>query len=231
MITVDRFGWSQLGNQLFQWAMLRAISLRRGFELRLPMSHRRPKNRGMNELSGFQLRYHYLQPDDRRKTVQRYAERSHRFDPAVFEQPDWTLYDGYFQTEKYFADFASQIRAELRFVPGIEAAADRYVQRLHERYPGCSLAALHVRRGDYMARWAAGRFRVMPPEYFRAGADLLPPGDRVYLVFSDDIRWCRRKLRFRGWNIEYCQTESHWLDLAILSRCDHFIISPSTFSW
>jgi hypothetical protein len=38
MISVDRFGWSQLGNQLFQWAMLRAVSARHGFEMRLPIN-------------------------------------------------------------------------------------------------------------------------------------------------------------------------------------------------
>ena len=68
--------------------------------------------------------------------------------------------------------------------------------------------------------------------FVRGDADRLPPGDRVYLVFSDDILLVPPEALIPcGWNIEYCQTESHWLDLAIVSRCDHFIISPSTFSW
>lgn len=231
MISVDRFGWSQLGNQLFQWAMLRAVSIRRGYEVRLPMRTDLPRSKGRNELTCFQMQYGHLQADDRSKLRQQYTEQSAAYDPNVFEQPDWTLFNGYFQSEKYFADIAAQVRREVRFVPSIEAAADHYIARLKIEYPQCSVVALHVRRGDYLAKWATGRFRALPPAYFCAAAELLPPGDRVYLVFSDDLRWCRRKLRRRGWRIEYCETESHWHDLAVLSRCDHFIISPSTFSW
>ena len=231
MISVDRFGWSQLGNQLFQWAMLRAVSIRRGFEIRLPMTPDLPKCQGKNELTQFRVHYGHLNDDDRPKLHRKYTERSSAYDPNVFEQPDWTLFDGYFQSERYFADIAAQVRQEVRFVPTIEAAADHYIARLRKEYPRHNVVALHVRRGDYLAKWALGRFRVLPPAYFHAGAEYLPPGDRVYLVFSDDMPWCRRKLRRRGWNIEYCETESHWHDLAVLSRCDHFIISPSSFSW
>jgi hypothetical protein len=231
MITVDRFGWCQLGNQLFQWAMLRAVALRHGLEVRLPLNEGQPKARGQNELSCFRLRYTPLEETDRSQFRQRYAEHSCGYDPNVFEQPDWTVYEGYFQSEKYFAEVAAQIRQELRFQADIEAVADREVRRFRELHPDRSLVAVHVRRGDYLKSWAIGRFRVLPPSYFQTAAELLPPGPRLYVIFSNDAKWCRRNLRFRDWAREFCQTESHWHDLAVMSRCDHFIMSPSTFSW
>ncbi len=195
------------------------------------MNRGKAKCEGLNELTCFQLQCEPLRPRDRIQIRHRYAERSSAFDPGVFDQPDWTLYSGYFQSERYFADCAAQIRGELRFQPELEAFADRYVRRLREQHPHCTLVAVHVRRGDYLEIWAKGRFRVLTPDYFHLAAELLPPGRRFYLIFSNDPRWCRRNLRFRDWNFEFCESESHWHDLAVMSRCEQFIISPSTFSW
>lgn len=231
MISVDQFGWCQLGNQLFQWAMLRAMSARRGYEFRLPVNLELPKTKGRTELGCFRLQYAALRPEDSVRLRHKYSETTKGFDPNVFDQPDETLFTGFFQTEKYFADIAPQIRAEARFLPKIEATAERYIGFLRGQYPGRSIVAMHVRRGDYLKRWARKKLRVMRAKYFFAATEMLPPGDNLFLVFSDDMRWCRRKIRHRRWAIEYCQTDSHVLDLAIMSRCDHFIISPSSFSW
>jgi hypothetical protein len=177
------------------------------------------------------LHYARLQSGDCNKFTNTYCEKSSAYDPAVFDQPDGTLFRGYFQSERYFAGIEAEMRRQFQFVPSIAAAADSHMAHLRSRYPRCDVVALHVRRGDYFSKWVRGKFRVMRPRYFHEAAELLPPADRVYLVFSDDRAWCRRKMHRRLWAVEFCHAESHFHELAIMSRCDHFLISPSSFGW
>ena len=53
------------------------------------------------------------------------------------------------------------------------------------------------------------------------------------LVFSDDSVWARSNLNLEG-DVEYIESTdsvSSWIDMARMSRCQHFIISNSSYSW
>jgi hypothetical protein len=51
------------------------------------------------------------------------------------------------------------------------------------------------------------------------------------LVFSDDIKWCQAELDLRG-DVGFVDPAIPDLDqFVLLSRCRHFLISNSTFSW
>ena len=50
----------------------------------------------------------------------------------------------------------------------------------------------------------------------------------VFLVFSDDIEWCKSNIKANY--IEYVQYDEN-IDLILMSKCDHNIISNSSFSW
>ena len=53
----------------------------------------------------------------------------------------------------------------------------------------------------------------------------------VYIIFSDDIEWCRENIKFSE-NIYYEDgTDPVWEKLRLMYSCKHFIISNSTFSW
>ena len=53
-----------------------------------------------------------------------------------------------------------------------------------------------------------------------------------FLVVSDDPLWCAAQEMFQGENV-HVVTEPHEevLDLAILSACDHAILTMGTFGW
>ena len=51
----------------------------------------------------------------------------------------------------------------------------------------------------------------------------------LFIVCSDDIQWCKDNIV--GGNIVYSQTESDVIDLAILSHCNHTIMSTGSFGW
>ena len=50
-----------------------------------------------------------------------------------------------------------------------------------------------------------------------------------YLVFSDDIEWC--KTQFVGDKFIFIEQEKDYVELFLQSKCNHNIISSSSFSW
>ncbi len=50
-----------------------------------------------------------------------------------------------------------------------------------------------------------------------------------YLLFSDDLAWCREN--FQGDNIFLSDTGNAVEDFVRMTLCDHHIIANSTFSW
>jgi hypothetical protein len=122
-----------------------------------------------------------------------------------------TNLSGYFQSEKYFSRIAHVVR-EL-FAPGVPILPVE---------PGTT--SVHVRRGDYVNN---PRFSVLGEQYYRAAFERVPSSR--FLVFSDDPKWCRRT--FKGPQFRFTSNRNPAIDLHMMSRCDHHIISNSTFSW
>lgn len=92
-----------------------------------------------------------------------------------------------------------------------------------------SKTAVHVRRGDYLLPEMP--HRPCPPSYYKAAAELVladAPNTR-FVVFSDDIEWCRRELPLR--DPVFVEGNADWLDLTLMTRCEHHICGASTFSW
>lgn len=50
-----------------------------------------------------------------------------------------------------------------------------------------------------------------------------------YLIFSDDIAWCKKQ--FIGPQFEFAEGNSPVTDLALQISCEHNIIANSSFSW
>lgn len=86
--------------------------------------------------------------------------------------------------------------------------------------------SLHVRRGDYVKHpmfeqlWATDY-------YDRAMAQF--PRDSKFLIFSDDIEWCRRK--WSGTQFQFSWGRNEIEDMNIMAGCQHNIIANSSFSW
>ena len=55
--------------------------------------------------------------------------------------------------------------------------------------------------------------------------------DVVFFIFSDDIEWCKQQTIFNGENIVFPSIDDKYIDLCIMSMCDHNIIANSSYSW
>ncbi len=129
---------------------------------------------------------------------------------------------GYFQSEKYFAHCADEVRHY--FTP------HHAISELLEKGFGDLLAgktcSVHVRRTDYVDNpmWTD----LSADDYYeRAMAQF--DSDSAFVIFSDDIEWCRT--RFRGRATYFVEALSAVEDLYLMSRCRGHIIANSSFSW
>lgn len=222
MITFSRLGrMGQLGNQMFQVAMLLGVSARTGQEIKIPCGGR-TKKRDLVELDCFELNLPALWQRDRTRLRYRFEYEPLVFNPAVFCQPDNTDFVGYFQSERYFEHAADEVRQRFRFVPRIQELTTRFADSLREG--GRPLVAIHVRRGDYLEHPEA--FTTLSAPYV-ARARRHFPADARFLLFSDDLPWCVANIP----DATPIQTPDYRHDLALMTQCDGHIISASSFGW
>ena len=124
------------------------------------------------------------------------------------------ILNGYFQSEKYFSDYKEGIRAFFDFGPSEKSKSET-----------CSI---HIRRGDYLA---LSQFHPQQSiNYFKSAINTIGK-DKKFIVFSDDIQWCKENLGILDCDIEYFHGKNAYDDLLAMSSCSHNIIANSTFSW
>ena len=191
------FGW--LGNQMFQYAATYALSLRSGttcaFPENTPNLHK-VFNLSAKEKSG---------------PAAVYQEENFSYSPLPVPKGDMKLY-GYFQSEKYFADFSDEVRKEFTFKKTVEAPAPKTV-------------SIHVRRGDYLN--LADHHPACTLKYYEEAMSKFEGYN--FLIFSDDKRWCQNT--FNKENCEVSLSTDAAEDLQLMSLCDHHIMANSSFSW
>jgi hypothetical protein len=214
-IFAERFG--RLGNQLFQVGLLFAVSEHRGHDFYLPHD-------GESLWECFDLDVPGRGPE----CVHRFEEvnGSCNYDPRVFEQPDGTSYDGFFQSYRYVEGCKAPLVEFLRFRVGVRARSEAMLfayRRRHQR----PLVSVHVRRTDYLSAANAGFGNLAGDGYYdRAVAAI--GDDATYLVFSDDLAWCRRSLGLE--RAEFVDVDDH-TSLCLMTGCDVNVVANSSFSW
>jgi len=160
------------------------------------------------------------------------TEKHFHFDLAILTAPNNTFLDGYWQSEKYFADISDVIRQEFN----VTSDPDDWNRRLAEEIKGCESIAIHVRRCDYVSNAVTNAYHgTCPLDYYHAAIGMIVSqvAEPHFFVFSDDSEWVRDNLQ-----IHYLTTylnhngpyQGHE-DLRLMSLCRHHIIANSSFSW
>ncbi len=159
-------------------------------------------------------------------------ERQCPFDPAILESGDHCLFVGYWQTEKYFAPFADDIRAQYQLKEPMTAP-----RRATAGLIGAGNAvSVHVRRSDYITNPANVAFHgACSAEWYSRAMKMM--AERVaspeFFVFSDDPDWARANLP-RDWPAHFIapsEDRRDCEDMKLMSLCRHHIVANSSFSW
>lgn len=145
---------------------------------------------------------------------------------------------GYFQSSRYFNDISGEIRTLFDPHPVIKTVmGTKYATFLTEESRAAS-CIVHVRRTDFLAGANRPIHAVCDKAWYgRALAEM----DRQragqptrYLVFSDDIEWCRAPEQADLWagrDVAFIDERNDCVTLHLMSQFRAFVISNSTFSW
>lgn len=136
------------------------------------------------------------------------------------------MYKGYMQSEKYFLHNRNLILN--LFAPTPEIAD--YIKTKYSTIFNQEVLSIHVRRGDYVN--LPNHHPLISPEYYSKAVEYITSKINIgrYVVFSDDINYCRT-IFGESEDITYIEGEEDYIDLYLMSMCQHNIIANSTFSW
>jgi hypothetical protein len=208
LVTFPLGEMGRFGNQLFQIAATIGIARRNGCPFVFPM---------------WPYARHFEFPIPQSRYIREFERRMPRtfaYEEIVIDRA--TELRGYFQSERYFANCKEEVRHY--FTPHHALA------QLLERQFGDLLAAgtcsVHVRRTDYIGdpAWS----ELAASDYYERAMSQFD-SDTTFVIFSDDIEWCKQ--RFRDRSVVFVEALSAVEDLFLMARCKGHIIANSTFSW
>jgi hypothetical protein len=237
-----------LGNQMFQYAAARAAAARTSSQLALDIRPLRTSGERAFCLDAFRLRESLELVTEgaapRRNGRIRnflntllggersFRESGFRYDPAVLRITPSLRMEGYFQSERYFADIAAAIRED--FTPREDLLVE--INSLAGKLiPAGTCVSLHIRRGDYTNPAAMAVHGLLDAPYYENALRLV--AERIgqalpICVFTDDPAWVRANLTLPG-ELSFVSehTRTPLQDLILMSRCTHHITANSSFSW
>jgi hypothetical protein len=232
-----------LGNQMFQYACGYSVAKKNNTNLSLDTSWYIEKNSVVwtmtYELDRLNISYkkilnkyplvnnknHFI--NGFRKHYLPYIEKSMVFDDSIFSAGSNIVLDGYWQSEKYFIDYKTELQNEFTPINQIE---NDYLKQINDALS----VSLHVRRGDYANHKQTNNFHgLMSLEYYNSAISLMQSrlGDRITIfIFSDDIEWCKQNIKTTA-NTIYVTGNDGLTDMQLMAACQNNIIANSSFSW
>ena len=250
MITVRLKGG--LGNQMFQYATGLAIASMRGQELKLDatgyddprvINSDTPRKYGMcafnlsggiaaiDEVSKARNPYGIFSKALRffnQKVLKKYYAD---YNPGFFRKSNKYI-EGYFQSEKNFADVKEKVIREFtlkkEFVSDVFLAEKNKIDKIKS-------VSVHIRRGDYVSDPKTNSTHgVCSKEYYERAMGLIRSKieSPIFSFFSDDIEWVKKEFGEHS-DFRYVSSPNlkEYEELILMSLCAHNIIANSSFSW
>lgn len=142
-----------------------------------------------------------------------------------------TLYfHGYWQSFRYFETVEESLRKKFIF-PTLKGNENI---RLLDFIKNNETTSVHIRRGDYTSSTLHGG--LCDKDYYVKAVkkirEIAPSS--ALIIFSDDMDWCRCNLDLDGFDVKFVDWNNasmSYIDMHLMSLCDHNIIANSTFSW
>jgi hypothetical protein len=209
-----------LGNQMFQWACGRKLSLERGCPFVIDISSYNLDKKRSFQLPLFKNIQKLLSSGEIEvANLFSYGLPIIMDDFKTFSFPAEPFYmNGYWQSDKFFEGIEEIIKQDF------DLTEYKYIVDDYEISNNC--LSLHIRRDDYVM--SNGYHPVQPLSYYSKALDIIRDYDKV-LVFSDDIEWCKANLQFD--KIEFVQKTNEFETIYLMSHVRNNIIANSSFSW
>ena len=246
-----------LGNQMFQYAAGRALSLERGVPLRIDVGEF--SHHSIHQ--GFELGRVFAAPVALIESADLYEVLGWRsFRPAmrvlsrpearfirgnslvvephfhyfsgIKQVPSSCYLRGYWQSERYFSTASDSIRADFTFCLPMSEKNEQVAAEISS----AKAVSLHVRRGDYVNDpHTLSVHGVCSLEYYGRAVRYVAERvtDPIFFVFSDDTDWVKKHLQINHpcRYVDHNRGQESYNDMRLMSLCKHHIIANSSFSW
>jgi len=248
-----------LGNQLFIYAAARAIAEARGAELLVDAYSGFARDRkygALPQISHFgiraafaPMRLCYPPPFGRQirdlqvslsrhlPLAKRFVVREADFDAVCAGVPLRHLVrlEGYWQSARYFTRIAAKIAEEFQLTSPLSPRSLEVAKLMANTEAVC----LHVRQmhGAHHAfnQPPPSQYPQLPFSYYEDAVERLVARVKnpTFFCFADNFEWIRERWQFPYpvHFIDHNRGDRAYEDIALMSRCRHFIIGNSTFSW
>lgn len=208
-----------LGNQIFQWAYGKYLSIVHETPFYLDTSFYDRNDFRAFSLNKFpNISYNLIKyPSNTPQDITIIYDNFH-YNKIDYKTNHHYYLGGYWQSEKYFKNIENIIKDNLE-------PTDSIKDKLLSSYPVSNSVSIHIRRTDYLA--LSTIHHVQSISYYEEALNLIKY--KNILVFSDDIDWCKQNLKFQ--NMIFVENNDNIEDMWLMSLCEHNIIANSSFSW
>jgi len=235
-----------LGNQMFQYAVGKAISKEKNLILKLDITgYVTYKLHNGYRLNLFNIEENIAQNNEIKylrgmdnvffkilrilklyKKVSYYKEKERTiYDNNIFLCQEIYL-DGYWQNEKYFLSIRNLLIKEFTPKEDLSFSANKYLNQIKL----VESVSIHVRRGDYLNHPEIG---ILGLDYYQRSIDYMSGRvlNPVFFIFSNDLKWCIESFKFIKNVVYISDTKTEIDDMVLMKNCHHNIIANSSFSW
>jgi len=255
MIIVDINGG--LGNQMFQYAMARCVSIKNNTYFKLYINqlingtygYEYIKNKGgmsWYQLDAFNIQAHIAHKKDLEVLVETNGVQIVDRGPCffvneVFEHSNSYLF-GNWVREDYFADIADVIRNDFTIRMPLKNNEEKFLQLIQST----ESVGVHLRRDPVAANPDCPYNRtVYPLNYYYKAIKIITSKivNPHFFIFSDDIKWAQENFKLDvpctfvvTDSVANCvraidSGQQDYKDFWLLKNCKHQIITSSTFGW
>ncbi len=246
-----------LGNQMFQYAFGKTLSTINCTELKLDLSlllDRSIKETSFAfrnyELDIFELKVNFATEKEVNELKKRFKnpiidkitnrligkKNTYFVEPFYhFSNENLSLkapiyLEGYWQSPKYFESFSQIIKKEFKFLNNLSFSIES--KSIKEQIINSNSIAIHVRRGDFILKSLHRTFGI---DFYNKAIEMMYKkiSNIEIFIFSDDIEWCIHNFKIAHKHYFVSKPNETVLvnDFYLMSKCKHFIISNSSFSW
>lgn len=208
-----------LGNQMFQIACGYAYSRKHQTDWAVNFHLSNCPNQG-NRASVYRDNFYSRIPSTDLKPSHVYREPKFGFSKIPKINGD-CIFQGYFQSEKYFDGFQDEVREIFQFPNEVKDNVEMFTDKLNK-----PLLGIHIRRGDYV-KFKHVHTNCSADYYSKASKLIGNVGSSV--VCTDDWDSVNKEMSFSSATKSTFKNELE--DMYFLSKCDKLILCNSSFSW
>lgn len=239
-----------LGNQMFQYAFYKYLSLSKNCNLKLDLSlfenyklHNGYELEDVfgiaeevaveDEIKVFKSKYSLLFKIENKLFNQNfifgtkhYKENNFFISKNIFDKNEKDFYiEGYFQTYKYIEKLEKKI---FQFKTNLTKKEEELLKE--------EVVSIHIRGGDYLTNKNDNKLfgDICTLNYYKNAISYMKTKIKnpTFLIFTNDKEYAKQLLNGENFDIvDWNSDDNSFRDMFLMSKCKHNIIANSSFSW